>query len=119
MLAAQTAKKFNFRGLWRKVIGKEQTDQELEDTCHLTERLIDQWTQVKTYVEVMIWIVNVPRFCKDRGEQFHGFVDSLCERHIGVAEWAEQKWTKVLAGLKDKKETESESDDNNTSGEVK
>ena len=67
----------------------------------------------------MIWIVNVPRFCKDRGEQFHGFVDSLCERHIGVAEWAEQKWTKVLAGLKDKKETESESDDNNTSGEVK
>lgn len=105
LLAAQTAKKFNFRGLWRKVTGREQTDQELEDSCHLTERLIDQWTQVRTYVEVMVWVVCVPRFCRDRGEQFHGFVDQLCSRHIAVAEAGEHKWQGVLAKLQETSDT--------------
>ena len=66
LLQAQQNDKTTLRGLWNKIISKELTNEQLEVMIKETDSYTTEWTHLKEYLVVYIWLVVVPRFCTYR-----------------------------------------------------
>ena len=87
--------------MWLKVTNKTLTDDELKDQIVKTEALIEQWLELKKYVEAYIWLVVVPRFCAYRGKQYLQFLLDFGQGFIFETDKRIEKWSTVVEKTKD------------------